>query len=1187
MINLIKTLAKEEKTSLNELFNAVPNKKDDWEYLLKEIEQNKSKQLNTLESLSYTNKQFNDVLKAISTKKNTKSLTIQEHFKEQTKQIKNDSKEQSLALKSRFLDEQNQIKTKLLDLEDDYHKQYKIFKQQILKIETELEEQFLLLNDQLKENRTNYLNKVSSVYNEKDAEKERITSKFHEQIQDYHQKNKQRLTQNTLKLQEEEENLQAYNKFHEKDEVYAKQNFLKTITNLNAKIHLISNNYKKIEENLQSSFNLKNKELSSKLGEKKKEINLLINQVLINYEKQYQQIDSNLDSIRKEYHTKELSLKNKYNRKVTSININLHNESETIKSKLSTLNPLLIEEKKEISLLNNQISTLKKEANKQIKQAKKEYKKEHNKVTKAYFSIYELNLLKRSFAEVDKNSVTDLYKDLFSLEESYSNHLIEFTKTKNKIKNEILENYMQLEIVPLESQNQLANNIYNTELRLQNLENEYFHLKTSKSKQLANLKSELHKYNLNKTKDRVQFNYELELIISKLTNYLQMESEKNEFVYQNKSISLKRAAYKAKAQKKTLQVNSQIKLNKLLKNHKIDYANLLLNSGVKRKELKTNLITEKNNYLLNKETLIKRNSYNSLDHQLILEKLKNESSYLTEVIKTYNDFYTLLLKDQREIISVFLINTPVNSNIDDFEVFFKTTKTLLSSKENLIRTSVNELSVFLNTHLESIITDFFLPKLELYKNKIEKYYQEFSSDYLKEKSLLKSRFNENKETLLLLKDDIISTNTQIDYSNKTVIYAKNDIEDLLKSDNNNKNNKTIRDLNNHIQINKNYKEEQENRLQLVKANQKALKKEQNELKKLIRQINTKLKTESKNKDRLIKQINILILKQVNVSKKLINNINNLNEQLEKVNKINIEKIINLTSENLSIKKIKTELLKAINKINDFVGSIFLDLHLFKNTTFKKLNNLHIKYRKIEINILEKSHKRQENLYLKASSKTNLEIKKEEKKKKNQIKALKRKEEKQTNTLEKENQLALSHAEKLIKESKNAIPKYKEQYKEMQQAFLINQQELLLKEENTLKSKYKQSLKTNQKHIKDTNYNIKRINMDMEYDNRKFNAQSSYMLNKDRLQRKKIINKQTNQKDYHNNQIYNLKRRIPKIGLEVRYVNARRKINENKILRKINKSTTKIGKLEKLFLKVDVWNKTLQVKNEFKKKIKNL
>src|SRR5690554_2700083 len=478
MINLIKTLAKEEKTSLNELFNAVPNQKDDWEFLLKELEQNRLKQLNTFESLTYTNKQFNDILKDLSDKKSKKSQTIQEHFKEQTIRIKNDSKEQTLTLKSSFSDKQKQIKTNLLNLEDDHHKQYKTFKQQILKIENDLKEQRLLLNEQLKENRTIYLNKVSTVYNEKEAEKERITSKFHEQIQDYHQKNKQRLTQNTLKLQEEDENLQEYIKFHEKDEVYAKQNFLKTITNLNDKIHLISNNYKTIEEDLQSSFNLKNKELSSKLEAKKTEINALINQVLINYEKEYQQIDSNLDKTRKKYHEKELSLKNKYNRQVTSINISLHNEKEIIKSKLSTLNSSVTEDKKEISFLNKQLLTLEKEANKQIKQAKKEYKKEHNKTTKAYFSIYELNLLKRSFAEVDKNSKTDLYKDLFSLEESYSNHLIEFTKTKNKIKNEIIQNYMQLEIVPLESQNELANNIYNTELRLQNLENEYYYLNT-------------------------------------------------------------------------------------------------------------------------------------------------------------------------------------------------------------------------------------------------------------------------------------------------------------------------------------------------------------------------------------------------------------------------------------------------------------------------------------------------------------------------------------------------------------------------------------------------------------------------------------------------------------------------------------------------------------------------------------
>ena len=160
------------------------------------------------------------------------------------------------------------MKQEIEEVENDYKIKCAELDKKIVEINNSLKEGFFVLDNIIKEKRVEYLSKVSAIYNIKQTEIDRVTSKFHEQIQDYHQKNKQRLTQNTLKIQEEDALLKEYLKFHEKDEVYAKQNFLKTMTNLNDKVHIISTNYKQIEEQLENDFKEENDVLISELDKR-------------------------------------------------------------------------------------------------------------------------------------------------------------------------------------------------------------------------------------------------------------------------------------------------------------------------------------------------------------------------------------------------------------------------------------------------------------------------------------------------------------------------------------------------------------------------------------------------------------------------------------------------------------------------------------------------------------------------------------------------------------------------------------------------------------------------------------------------------------------------------------------------------------------------------------------------------
>src|SRR5690554_3125187 len=302
MIDLIKSTSTKEKSSLKELFNAVPVQKSDWEYLEKELDDSRERQITSFANLNSINENYQATEKENALSKKEKIKQIKEQHHEQINIIRDNFENQKNALIETFFNKQKELKQEIEKVENDYKIECAELDKKIVEINNSLKEGFFVLDNIIKEKRVEYLSKVSAIYNIKQTETDRITSKFHEQIQDYHQKNKQRLTQNTLKIQEEDALLKEYLKFHEKDEVYAKQNFLKTMTNLNDKVHIISTNYKQIEEQLENDFKEENDILISELDKKKLEIDNLINEYLDNYEKEYQQIDAVLDSIREKHH---------------------------------------------------------------------------------------------------------------------------------------------------------------------------------------------------------------------------------------------------------------------------------------------------------------------------------------------------------------------------------------------------------------------------------------------------------------------------------------------------------------------------------------------------------------------------------------------------------------------------------------------------------------------------------------------------------------------------------------------------------------------------------------------------------------------------------------------------------------------------------------------------------------------
>ena len=216
MIDLIKSTSTKEKSSLKELFNAVPVQKSDWEYLEKELDDSREKQITSFANLNSINENYQATKKEKALSKKEKIKQIKEQHHEQTNIIRDNFENQKNALIETFFNKQKELKQEIEKVENDYKIECAELDKKIVEINNSLKEGFFELDNIIKEKRVEYLSKVSAIYNIKQTEIDRVTSKFHEQIQDYHQKNKQRLTQNTLKIQEEDAILKEYLKFHEK-----------------------------------------------------------------------------------------------------------------------------------------------------------------------------------------------------------------------------------------------------------------------------------------------------------------------------------------------------------------------------------------------------------------------------------------------------------------------------------------------------------------------------------------------------------------------------------------------------------------------------------------------------------------------------------------------------------------------------------------------------------------------------------------------------------------------------------------------------------------------------------------------------------------------------------------------------------------------------------------------------------
>lgn len=1189
MKELIKISKEKETLALKEFFQTVPHLKLDWENLQTTLLDNTSNLLMISENIELTNETFRSALEKHLEEKERLLNEIKDAFSHNINNIKADNKDQKKQAKSEFFTEQKHIKNELLKIEIAHQDFSSSLSEDILKIEENYQSEKDLLDDNIEEEKKVYLNRVSSIYKHKENEVERIDNKYHEQIKDYYQKNRQRLTQNSHRLSEEDEALKNYLEFHEKDTIYAKQNYFRTVTNLNNKINSLAQTYKALEKEHDENF-LKEKENILKYLEKKsEELQQLSEETLNKFEKKYQEIDSELDLIREDYHEIENTLKNKYNREVTSINVELHNAKEEINELLFSFEAKKIEDEQNLPFYNEQIKELNKKlnhfekvTNKKLKEAKRRYRAELIREAKNYVSLYESTLYKRTLAEQDKNDTINYYREVFLLDEEKTAEKTKINKIKATIKKDIVELYKQLEIIPLESQSSLAALIYNLEVNLQKLENDYMSSLTKKKKDLLNLKSDLHKHNLNKTRDRINANHQSELSISNLTNYLQMESEKNELVHLKRSVILQKKEFDALSKRETLKIMHQQALSETEKGFKVSIFNAHLENKMALKNLNEKILLKQNNYLIDKERFLKQHLYNQVEAEDFVNSLEFEGVFLNDLISDYNNLLLSLMREENEILISFTANSLGNTNEDDFKVFLTKTKELLLLKHNLIKDLINKIILTINSYLNDKIHTLKEEKLKKTESKI---YKTFDSELEKansEKKFLEKEILKVKEKISAIDLEVASLHEQRKYALETLVYSEKELHNLTKQKTSSRNKRLIDNLNDHIKINSNLASKRKAEIKALNNNLKEHKKTISNFNKQIRKIDSKFSRIEKNKKTSLKRLKKSLGSETLIFKKLLDKLKRVNNTINNKCEFYFNSVdgslFNDKTVKKTIKSLNVTLKRKQNLLKGFLQETLKSINLQSKNILKRHSRnreKQIKYQNKSLSSLAKNH-------LSNISKLEKKIKVENKKAKNKeasiLKLQKRVLKKLLNDQEREIELQDEIIKEIIAERIN----FHQKYKQINKAFEINRTELLLKERENLKENLRNSLRSNQGYIKETKRNINKLNAEIEFDKKKHLAQLNYFINEDKQARKKLHKKQSNNINRINKEIDNLKKRLPKLDQEINLLVDNRKIDEQRLKRKIQRTSYFTNFINNIKLRFSIVKEKRIIKNEILK-----
>lgn len=1167
--------------TLEELFKNLPRIKDSFKHLQNQLTNSCEKVFKLNDSIKDSHETFKDSLILLEKEKELLIEEANQNYLDKTNSISENFYNQSQTLIKELTNQQEEIVLDFKNIQEKTKHYHTSINDQVYKLKIRNEEEKLDLKNDVDEQSIHFQSRINSIYRFKESEALRINNKFHEAIKDYHQKNKQRLTQNTIRLTEVSSKLDDYTKFHEKDAIYSKQNYLRSLSNLNEKIYQVSQTYRINEENLEKKISLVNDSFYEHLQKQKDILFELNEEALVDYEQAYKQIDEDLDRSRKEFQLLEDELEKNYHREVTKINVDYHNRKELIDNRIQ----FIINEQdnnnkkqKELKDLKRKIKQLQFFTDRKLQKAKRDYSRKLLNVAKIHVRNYETISHKRTIIEQVKNDTLEINQELFSIEESLTNELQKLNQEINQTKLQILNNYKLLEIVPLETQATLSSHIYDLEINYQNLETNHINYISEREKELINLKSELHEHNLNKIKDRVTLTYESELDMSNMTTYLQMESEKNELVHLKRLLVLKKKHNDARYAKSILKLQQKQERYDFYRSYDKEKLNITLKYKTNLKKLKDNRLFELNNYSLISNERSYKNQLNTINSINVIEGILKEGVLIEKLLNIQYDILKSLFDDENLIYETLRKETSTNTNHDDFLLMLNTTTSLLKTKQQSITVTLEKFIDFFKIHLEEKLEVF---KVKKYNEELEKINQE----YYKKESILsnnKTQLEENYESSLYVVESLTTnvekTQSELDLAFGTIKYSK----------------KELKKKNLSLKAQQSFKDIIEMHEKLIIANNSELITLKNKIKEKsiplkslkneIKTINQDLAILEREKNRSLRKLTRAINKNTLVYEKNLSYLNSFKNHVISIDNSYNDFLNSLGEENIHIPR----LLLLINKQLLFkqrnLGRFFTEGIVTSQLEY----SINVKQNtKIQANTLK--HFNKETFLLKRKHENKIEsISKEienlNKDYNRSFVLLDKKYRVELNDILNEQELNRKDASIAISTMRQEIKEADDLHKKLGVAAEINKNELVITNKDKLKNNLKLSLTTNNKKIKEYKQQIKRLELDINHEIKQHEAKLNYFSTNDKQKRKRINNEHNNEQNKLLKDIEKLKLRIPILENDTKTLKLRsldKKIKKEKDFNPLGKFDSFKNRLSLYFY---IRKKTKQFQHELLKKL---
>lgn len=664
---------------------------------------------NNKESEEFTNnseKKISELLKEFSDKKRIHSSNVfdirinnetvkSEHyavFEEEQSQIKKEIKER----KSKFLIEQNKL---------DYNKN-----QKIETLNKNLEDKLAAINEKLKTLKTPFEQETSTL-------KQKFTNEQQAKDESY-LTIKKTFTQSSIKFNDFIKNVK--NEFSTTS-TKENQTYQNIINDLNFEIEDLKEYYETAKELIQGEYTEKIKALDIVFDVQRNDHNKNVQTIINDNNNEISNINSNFRALRENLNEK---LKEKETTKTAAykqasslvekkqINNNYRKETEKIQKQILKLN-----EDNEIKLIQQDIIFQNKIYNQDLKHLKHVNEWRYTK------EVYEKERnIKLEIEQVKYNH------ELYKLKEK-----IQLEKNIYELNKKILNNKLEKQLLPIESQLFFASLLQTRDINLLNLEFEAFKIDNELQKKLLKLNHDLEELSLYHEIKTLNENHQFEIQIINIKHQLNTEKlileRDNDLEILNLNTKLQETLLNQKNNKQENLVAG--KINKA--NLELEKYEKLIDDQIKSKRKTAISEHQKRTFIINEIQNKNQKNINKIKSDRTINISKHKAEFNYNLNKEITDFILNLYNRQHEVFKTFtsLIKSPVHPSvirelfnlIQDFnDLILIDAKKSLQSYLNYEKTSFNKViedniqSKYQNKHQD--IIDMFSDNINNYQTNI-------------------------------------------------------------------------------------------------------------------------------------------------------------------------------------------------------------------------------------------------------------------------------------------------------------------------------------------------------------------------------------------------------------------------------------------------------------------------------------